>query len=482
MNKDFPKDFLWGGALAANQCEGAWDIDGKGPSLIDHTTGLHGTYKSVHEMNHGRKLTMNIDKDKYYYPCHEAIDFYHHYKDDIALFAEMGFKALRTSINWSRIFPKGNEAKPNEKGLQFYDKVFDELLSYGIEPVITISHFEMPMYLITEYGGWRDKRLIDFYLNYCEVIFKRYKGKVKYWLSYNELNHLHDNPLHAGNVVVHEGENSLQITYQASHYLFVAAAKATKLLHEIDPASTMGCMLSLSTIYSHSCDPRDEFATFQLKRDHYYFSDVFLRREYPTYALKEMETKGINIVMDDGDLEIIKAYPAKYLAFSYYRSTTHKYNDSTFKDSGGVLGLKNPYLETTPWGWQVDPIGLRHVLNEMWDRYQKPLFIVENGLGVVDQINGDEMIEDDYRIDYINKHLLEIRNAINDGVHVMGYLYWAPIDMISNSTGEMKKRYGFIYVDKHDDGTGSLKRSKKKSFYWYKETIAKNGENLKGEN
>ena len=478
MNKTFPETFLWGGALAANQCEGAWNVDGKGPSLLDHTTGLTGKYKDLHEMNHGRRLTETIDTTNNYYPCHDAIDLYHHYKDDIKLFSEMGFKALRTSINWSRIFPKGDEDKPNEKGLEFYDNVFDELLKYGIEPVITISHFEMPMHLIKKYGGWRDRKLIDFYINYCGVIFHRYKEKVKYWMTYNELNHLHDNPLHAGNVVVYEGENSLEITYQASHYLFVAAAKATALCHEIIPNAKMGCMLSLSTIYSNTCDPKDEFATFQLKQDHYYFSDVFIRGKYPGYSKREMKKEGITIKMEDGDLELIKENTAEFLAFSYYRSTTHKAGSTTFKDSGGVLGIKNPYLDTTAWGWQIDPIGLRYVLNEMWDRYQIPLFIVENGLGFEDKISEDGVIHDDYRIDYIKQHLLEIYNAIEDGVDVMGYLYWAPIDMISNSTGQMKKRYGFIYVDKHDDGTGTYERSKKESFEWYKEVIHTAGKSL----
>ena len=474
----FPKEFLWGGALAANQCEGAWNINGKGPSLIDHTTGLIGTYKNLHDMNHGRTLTQEIDTEKYFYPCHEAIDFYHHYKEDISLFAELGFNALRTSINWSRIFPKGDEETPNEEGLQFYDNMFDELLKYGIEPVITISHFEMPMHLITEYGGWRDRRLIDFYVRYCKVIFERYKDKVKYWLTFNELNHLHHNPLHAGNVVVYDNENSLAITYQASHHLFVAAALATKYCHEIIPNSKMGCMLSLSTIYSNTCDPKDEFATFQLKRHHYYFSDLFLRGEYPGYAKREMKENNITLEIMPGDLDLIKEHTAEFLAFSYYRSTIHKYNDDTFEKSGGVMGLKNPYLETTPWGWQIDPVGLRYVLNEMWDRYGVPLFIVENGLGVVDSINEDGYIYDDYRIDYVKKHLLEIYEAIEDGVNVMGYLYWAPIDIISNSTGEMKKRYGFIYVDKHDDGSGTLNRSKKYSFDWYKKTIHSSGANL----
>ncbi len=474
----FPDNFLWGGALAANQCEGAWNADGKGDSILDHVTGLRGSYSSIHEMNRGRTYTAEIDTEKYFYPCHEAIDFYHRYKEDIALFSEMGFKALRTSINWTRIFPKGDESEPNEKGLQFYDDLFDEMLKYNMEPVITISHFEMPMHLISRYGGWRDRKMIGFYINYCKVIFERYKDKVDFWLTYNELNHLHDNPLFAGNVLVHEGENPLEITYQAAHHLFVASAEAVKLCHAIMPAAKIGCMLSLSTVYANTCSPDDEFATFQLKREHYFFSDVFIRGEYPGYFKRIMRENSIKIDVKDGDLEKIKNYTVDYLAFSYYRSTTHKAGSDTFKKSGGVLGIKNPYLETTEWGWQIDPVGLRHVLNEMWDRYQVPLFIVENGLGYEDKINSDGLIHDDYRIDYVKKHLVQIYEAICDGVDVIGYLYWGPVDMIANSTGQMKKRYGFVYVDKDDEGNGTLERRKKDSFEWYKEVIKTQGNNI----
>lgn len=481
MKNYFPQDFLWGGGLAANQCEGAWDVDGKGDSVIDHLTGLMGEYKSVHEMNRGRKFTEVIDEEKYFYPCHEAIDFYHHFEEDLELFAEMGFKALRTSINWTRIFPKGNESEPNEKGLEFYDRLFDKMIELGIEPVITISHFEMPMYLFEKYGGWRSRELIDYYIRYCEVLFERYKGKVKYWLTYNELNHLHDNPEFAGNVVVHEGEDTHQITYQASHYLFVASAKAKKLLLEIDSDAQLGCMLSLSTVYANTCKPEDEFANYQVKQDHYYFSDVFLKGFYPGYAKRKMKEHGVQLEMEDGDLELIQTYTVDYLAFSYYRSTTITADSDVFQKSGGVLGIKNPHLETTPWGWQIDPVGLRYVLNETYDRYNVPLFIVENGLGFEDEVNGNGVVMDDYRVDYIRKHIEQIHEAIKDGVEVMGYLYWGPIDIISNSTGQMKKRYGFIFVDRDDDGNGTMKRSKKESFYWYKSVIGSNGESALNE-
>lgn len=467
MNKNFPKDFLWGGAIAANQAEGAWNIDGKGPAISDVIRNgiVGGTFDGE-------------VKDDGYYASHEAIDFYHRYKEDIALLAEAGLKCFRTSIAWSRIFPNGDEDEPNEKGLQFYDDLFDELLKYGIEPVITTSHFEIPLHLITEYGGWTNRKLIGFYEKYAETIFNRYKDKVKYWMNFNEINHFHTIPLAAGGILIKDEETKLQDIYQASHHVFVASAKATKLLKEISPDAQMGAMLSLSPIYPHTCDPDTIFEAYELRRRSLFYSDVMVRGTYPAYVHRIWEEHDIHVAMGDEDLSIIKAHTVDYIGFSYYRSSTHEAGMKILGNTGGIIGKDNPYLEKTEWGWPIDPKGLRYVCNEIYDRYEIPLFIVENGFGAADEFNENGEINDDERIDYIKKHLLQLYEAIKDGCEVIGYTWWGPIDIVSAGTGEMRKRYGFIHVDKDNDGNGTLARTKKKSFDWYKQVIESNGEIL----
>ncbi|WP_410515097.1 family 1 glycosylhydrolase [Paenibacillus sp. BR2-3] len=463
----FPEHFLWGGAVAANQAEGAWDVDGKGPAISD----------AIRNGIVGGSLDAEINESKYY-ASHEAIDFYHRYKEDIALFAEMGLKCFRTSIAWSRIFPNGDDAEPNEKGLQFYDNLFDELLKHGIEPVITISHFETPLHLVREYGGWVNRNLIAFFTKYCEIIFKRYRNKVKYWMTFNEINHMHTIPLAAGAIELKNEDTKLQDIYQASHNVFVANSLAVKMCHEIIPGSQIGCMLSLSIIYPNSCNPEDVFEAYELRRRSLFYSDVMMRGYYPNYIKRIWKENNISIHNEPGDFETIRNYTSDYVGFSYYRSTTHKAGMPIQGNTGGIMGLDNPYLEKTAWGWPIDPKGLRYVCNEIYDRYQKPLFIVENGYGGDDEFAQDGSIIDDDRISYLNKHLLELNEAIEDGCEIIGYTWWGPIDIVSAGTGEMKKRYGFIYVDKDNDGKGTLNRTRKKSFYWYKQVIATNGRAL----
>ncbi|GIN64361.1 aryl-phospho-beta-D-glucosidase BglH [Robertmurraya siralis] len=465
--KEFPKDFLWGGAIAANQAEGAWNEDGKGPAISDvYRNGIVGGHfdGEVHE--------------EHFYASHEAIDFYHRYKEDIALLAESGIKCFRTSIAWSRIFPNGDEEEPNEKGLQFYDDLFNELLKYGIEPVITISHFEIPLNLILKYDGWKNRQLIGFYERYARTIVTRYKDKVKYWMNFNEINHFHTIPLAAGGILIKDEEQKLQDIYQASHHVFVASALAKKLCHEISPDAKMGCMLSLSPIYPHTCNPDDIFDSYELRRRSLFYSDVMIRGYYPSYAKRIWKEHGISVVMENGDLELIKENTVDYLGFSYYRSSTHKAGMPILGNTGGIIGLENPYLEKTEWGWPIDPKGLRYVCNELYDRYQIPLFIVENGYGGRDEIDENGEIHDDARIDYIRKHLIQLQEAIEDGCEVIGYTWWGPIDIVSAGTGEMEKRYGYIYVDKDNDGNGTLERRKKKSFGWYKNVIKTDGRAL----
>lgn len=478
--KTFRNDFLWGGATAANQYEGAWDVDGKGVSIPDLcTNGTHTVPKRV----------TNGFEEGTLYPSHEATDFYHHYKEDIALFAEMGFKTFRLSIAWTRIFPTGMEEKPNEKGLAFYDAVFDECHKYGIEPLVTISHYEMPYALVEKYNGWASRECVDFYVRYCEAIFERYKDKVKYWLTFNEINSgtmVMGATLSLGVIKDYFGpmmgvKDDPQVRFQALHHQFVASAKVVKLAHEKYPQFQMGNMICFITMYPSTCHPDDILEAQQkMRMVNWFCSDVQVRGAYPAYADRFFEEQGITIQKEAGDDELLKEGVVDFYTLSYYMSNCIGNATGNAKTVEGniVVGLKNPYLEASDWGWQIDPKGLRYSLNAIYDRYQIPIMVVENGLGAKDVKEADGSVHDGYRIDYLKKHIEQMKEAVADGVDLIGYTPWGCIDLVSASTGEMAKRYGFIYVDKYDDGTGTLARSKKDSFYWYQNVIKTNGEDL----
>ena len=471
------KDFLWGGAVAAHQLEGGWNKGGKGVSVADvMTVGANGV---------PREITNGVLQGKNY-PNHEGIDFYTHYKEDIKLFAEMGFKCFRTSIAWTRIFPKGDESEPNELGLKFYDELFDECLKYGIEPVITLSHFEMPYHLVTEYGGWRNRKMIDFFVRFAEVCFTRYKDKVKYWMTFNEINNQANYnedfaPFTNSGIAYQPGENREKIMYQAAHYELVASALAVKIGHEINPDFQIGCMIAMCPIYPLSCKPEDMMMSVSAMHKRYWFTDVHVRGYYPGYLEKYFQRKGFNLDITVEDKLLLLEGCVDYIGFSYYMSfTTESKSDNPQYDYDESKDLvRNPYVKASDWGWQIDPVGLRYAMNWFYDRYQLPLFIVENGFGAIDQLNSDGTIDDDYRIDYLKAHIEAMKTAVEeDGIDLLGYTPWGCIDLVSAGTGEMKKRYGFIYVDKDNEGQGTLKRSKKKSFDWYKQVIATNGEQL----
>ena len=475
--KRLPDNFLWGGATAANQIEGAWDADGKGPSLIDMIPWGPDRMPIMRGQKDYRTLP-----DSAYYPGRVAIDHYHHWKEDIALFAEMGFKCYRFSISWTRIFPTGEDAVPNEAGLAFYEQIIDECRKYGIEPLITICHFELPIALLEKYGGWRDRRTIDAFVRYAETLFRRFKGKVKYWLTFNEINMLMHLPFGGAGICFQEGEDPDKVKYQAAHHELVASALAVKLGHSIDPDYQIGCMLAGGTYYPWSCNPEDVWSAIQQDHVNYFFSDIQARGRYAPYALKKLERQGIMPVMEPGDTEILAEGTVDFVSFSYYSSrciAAHPEKIGVEQTTNAAKTLKNPYLQSSEWGWQIDPLGLRIVLNNLYDRYQKPLFIVENGLGAKDVIEADGSIQDDYRIEYLRAHIQAMIDAVTeDGIALLGYTSWGPIDLISASTGEMSKRYGFIYVDKDDQGAGTLARRKKKSFDWYKKVIASHGADL----
>lgn len=474
----FKKDFLWGGATAANQCEGGFDKGGRGLANVD--VAPYG--KDRLAVITGKMKMFDFDKE-HFYPSKDAIEMYSNYKDDIKLFAEMGFKVYRMSIAWSRIFPKGDEDKPNEEGLQFYENVFKECLKYNIKPLVTITHFDCPMHLIKKYGGWKNRILIKFYENLCNTIFERYKGLVEYWITFNEINMILHAPFMGAGLYFEAGENEEEIKYQASHHELVASAIATKIAHEVDKNNKVGCMLAAGVYYPYSSKPEDVFAAQQKNDEMYFFVDIQSRGKYPNYALKKFERENLNIKMEVDDLELLKKYTVDFISFSYYSTRCaaadiNKYSKNVEKDNI-MKDIKNPELKQTDWGWTVDPLGLRITLNDIYDRYQKPIFIVENGLGAYDKVDDKGYVEDDYRIDYLREHIKNMKYAVEiDGVDLIGYTTWGPIDLVSAGTGEMSKRYGFIYVDRDDFGNGTLKRSRKKSFYWYKKVIESNGENL----
>mgnify|MGYP002768869583 CR=1 FL=1 len=469
MAQTFPENFLWGGALAANQCEGAWNEGGKGISIAD-----------VLECGSQRlkDFSYTISPDKYY-PSHMAIDFYHHYKEDIALFAEMGFRCLRISVAWTRIFPTGEESQPNESGLQFYDDLFDELLAYGIEPIVTLSHYETPLNLAQKYNGWTSREMIPLFEKYCHVLFEHYGKKVKYWMTFNEVNNVIGLYWLAGAIDTRRSADPIADGYRAAHYMLVANARVVKLCHNMLPHAKIGCMLALGNTYPMTCKPEDVFSNYNLRRKRTFMADVMLKGAYPAYMPRLWREANAQIDILPGEIELLRENTCDYLGFSYYRTMAHKADGNALRiNTGGAIGEDNPYLKKTEWGWAVDPLGLRYTCNELYDRYRKPLFIAENGIGIVDEISPDGKIHDAERISYLKDHLKALKESIEDGCDILGYTWWGPIDIVSAGTGEMKKRYGFIYVDRDNEGNGTLERKKKDSFSAYQEIIATNGQYL----
>lgn len=477
------KNFLWGGSIAAHQCEGAWNEDGKIMSIMDLATSGSVSKK--------REFTKTLEEGKSY-PNHEAIDFYHRYKEDVALFGEMGFKALRISIDWGRIYPNGDDEKPNEKGIKFYQNLVDELRKNDIEPIVTLFHFEMPVNIVRKYKSWLSRETIDLYLKYCQTMFEALKGKVRYWVNFNEMNHI-DPMSDADDMFVYilsgmtnedlgetKEERRKKITLMG-YNMTLAGVKAVKLCHDADPDNRMGCVFGLHPSYPLTTDPADNMYAYRETIRDFYQVDAMCNGAFPKYKLNDYEKLGFEIGMTKEDEKAFSEGIIDFIGFNYYYSevvTTHeelKSNDATMHG-----GMFNKYLKVSDWGWTVDPVGLRYMLNMIWRRYNKPIIICENGLGAADEFNHvSKTVHDDYRIEYLRDHFKEMIKAVDeDGVDLFGYLMWGPIDLISATTGEMRKRYGFIYVDKNDDGTGSNERYRKDSFYWYKKVIESNGKEL----
>lgn len=480
----FPADFLWGGATAANQIEGAFDKGGKGLSTSDMAA-----YKDPYATGKVNNFTFDVTSteldyykqhpEKTLFPKRWGIDFYNHYKEDIALFAEMGFNVFRLSISWVRIFPTGLEAEPNEEGLAFYDKVFDECAKYGIKPLVTMSHYEMPITLTEKYNGWLSRELIPLFEKFARVILNRYKNKVKYWITFNEMN-MNLNSLYTGaGILADLVDNRLQAAYQASHHQFLASALAVKAVREIVPDAKVGCMINQIEAYAKTTKPEDQLQAVKSNQLNMFYPDVQARGEYPSYMTRYFADNNINLIVEPEDERILKQGKVDFVSISYYMSHVAEAREDAAKLAGTFDSpIKNEYLELSQWDWPIDPIGLRIALIKLYDRYQLPLFVAENGLGAKDTLSTDGKIHDDYRIDYIKKHVEQMREAIKDGVDIMGYTTWGCIDLVSCGTSQMSKRYGFIYVDLNDKGEGSLKRIPKDSFYWYKNVIASNGNDL----
>ncbi|WP_102337898.1 glycoside hydrolase family 1 protein [Collinsella provencensis] len=483
--KSFPEGFLWGAASAANQCEGAWDVDGKSASIADCLT--------IGGIDHPRLITLDIDTDQYTYPSHRAVDFFHRYKEDIALMAEMGFKAFRMSINCTRILPT-EHGEPNEAGLAYYEDVFRELRAHGIEPIVTLCHNDMPLEFTREFDCWADRRAIDYFVRFCEVCFERYRGLVSYWLMFNELNlltqvsatWLHACYCNEGTTSFDDQVDDPRKRFQSLHHLFVASGLAVMRGRKIDPSYRFGTMASISLNYPHTCNPDDVFKAQQATQfDSFFVPDVQVFGAYPFFAKRYFERNGIELAIEDGDLEAIRDGHVDFLSFSYYGTGCVSTTETGERMYGNSFeSVRNPYLETTEWGWGIDAVGLRTTLNALYDRYHVPLLIVENGIGVSEELvpdgKGSYTVNDDYRIDFLRKHIEQMHLAVDDGIDLIGYTAWTAMDLVSLGTGEFKKRYGFIFIDCDDQGEGSLDRYRKKSFWWYKRVIETNGEDLEG--
>ncbi|MHC5229198.1 6-phospho-beta-glucosidase [Enterococcus sp. LJL99] len=464
--------FFWGGALSANQAEGAYLEGGRGLSVMD-VVPLSDERKLIKQ----GKLNYMHQKSENYFPTHHAIDFYHTYEEDLKLLAELGLTCFRTSISWTRIFPKGTEQKPNEEGLEFYRNIFELCKEYGMEPIVTISHFDIPLYLVEHYGGWDHREMIDFYVKYSKTVIKEFKNLVKYWITFNEVNVILHNSFSGGGLILEDVENPEQIKYQAAHNQLVASAWTTKFAHEINPSNQIGCMLAAGDYYPYSCHPEDIFKALNKNRESYFFIDIQCRGKYPSYAKRLFNEKKISIDSKPEDFKLLQDYTSDFIALSYYTSRCISSKSQKMSESNVMTSIRNPYLENSEWEWQVDPLGLRITLNTLYDRYEKPLFIVENGLGARDRIENGK-VENIYRIDYHQKHIEAMKESMIDGVDVIGYIAWGCIDLVAASTGEMDKRYGFIYVDRDNYGRGSNKRITKESYNWYKKVIESNGNNL----
>ena len=478
MPTGFPKDFMWGGAIAANQAEGAWREGGKGICVADilKVQDKGDLKKKSNKETTLKDIDAALSDTQGIYPKRYGIDFYHTYKEDLKSLAGTGMNAFRTSINWARIFPNGDDEQPNEEGLRFYEDLIDEIIQNGMEPLITLSHYEMPLNLAVKYHGWANRLTIDFFVRYCETVFKRFKGKVKYWILVNQINLIHHESFNHLGIPADCVDNLWEAKFQGVHNECTACAMATKIGHQIDPNFQIGMMVYDGLSEPLTCKPEDVFANMKRNQMEYFFSDLLIRGTYPGYAVRFFNEKGFHLDIRQEDEKVLKENTADFLAISYYYTICASAESMKNYGVNEDGALSNPHIDASEWGWGIDPLGLRTVLNYYYDRYQKPIIIAENGFGTYDTISEDGKIHDQRRISYLRQHVAMMKEAIKDGVEVIGYFPWGPIDIISCSSSEMSKRYGFIYVDQDDYGNGTKQRMKKDSYDWYRQVIASNGE------
>ncbi|HDR7687830.1 glycoside hydrolase family 1 protein [Bacillus toyonensis] len=457
LNTTFKKDFLWGASTSAYQVEGAYNEDGKGLSVQD--------VKVIPEGTSDFKV---------------CSDHYHHFKEDVKLFAELGLNVYRFSIAWTRILPNGT-GEVNEKGITFYSNLIDELLKHDIVPLITMYHFDLP-YELEKKGGWSNRDTIDAFAQYCEILFERFGDRVKNWLTINEQNMMILHGQAIGTSILSQKE-----LYQQNHHMLLAEAKVTNLCHKMIPDAKIGPAPNISYVYPKTCKPNDIIAAQNCNAiRNWLYLDMAVYGRYNNIAWNFMKSKNIEPVILEGDMEILASSKPDYIAFNYYSSITVSEYDENFViddagdqqievgEEGFFMGDDNEFLELTDFGWEIDPIGFRVTLREVNDRYHLPIIITENGIGAYDKVDEDGTVQDHYRIDYLKKHIEQMELAIADGVDVIGYCPWAAIDLISTHQG-FRKRYGFIYINRDEDDLKDLKRIKKQSFYWYKEVISSNG-------
>ncbi|WP_420120895.1 glycoside hydrolase family 1 protein [Nakamurella sp.] len=480
----FPDGFLWGGAIAANQTEGAWNVDGKGPSVADvamYRPKLDPKdYAAHHAVSTASIEAALADPDGTYYPKRRGIDFYHRYPEDLALFAELGLKVLRVSIAWTRLYPTGEETEPNEAGIAYYQALFTEMRRLGIEPLVTLSHYESPVALSVKYNGWADRRVVELFTRFTLTCFERFGSLVNRWLTFNEIDSVMRHPFTSAGIIPENCPDGVQAAcYAALHHQYLASAIATEQCHRLIPGSQVGCMLTKLTTYPRTCAPEDVAATQHKNLDNLWFGDVHVFGEYPRLMLADIARKGVTLPIEPGDEDILRSHPVDFVSFSYYQSSTESVDPDAERTPGNtILGVKNPYLPSSEWGWQIDAVGFRISLIELYDRYRKPLFVVENGIGAIDQVTEQGEIHDPYRIAYFREHFTQMKQAVDEGVELLGYTSWGTIDLISASSSQITKRYGFIHVDQDDLGAGTGARRRKDSFWWYQKVIATNGEEL----
>lgn len=479
----FPENFLWGGATAASQVEGGFDQGGRGLDTQDMRPGnFQCTRQQKNDWKYKKMTREKFEKarrcqEKGEYPFRWGSGQYTHYQEDIALFAEMGMKVYRMSVSWSRIYPNGDDEQPNPEGLAYYKNIFRECHKYGIKVFVTMLHYAVPIHLIDAYGGWKSRKMIDLYLRYARTLFEQFGDDVDYWLPFNEINAGRFHPYNGVGIIEEEEEHVDQTVFQCLHHQFIANALTVKLARSMVPGKPVGCMIARFCHYPATCSPEDNLTQLQDEQyTNWFYTDVMARGKYPAYMDRYFRGKQVSVRFEEGDRELLASWTVDFVAFSYYFTQVSTADANWEKTDGNlVIANKNPYLKSSEWGWQMDPTGLRITLNQIYDRYQKPVFIAENGLGAVDRLGADGSVHDGYRIDYLKSHIQAMGDALEDGVDLIGYTPWGIIDLVSCGSVEMSKRYGVIYVDADDEGHGTFQRYRKDSFYWYQECIRQNG-------